>query len=220
MPELKTAKLFIKKSPKTKDRFNKNLLKFFTNNVKEIIDSGIFIRIILVDKSNLSKFISLGIKMTPALMFEDSIITGVDNIIKYFIDYCEQPNTQPTAKKVLSCAVKKQDNGDIRDYQLECLLKDDDGFEDELDLNSVKDYEEKRRKLLDKTNNKNVSANKNTINAMKQNTSFSNNSIDNSDSRNYINEKDQETPSGNISELVDDEDDAIKKYWANLEETE
>lgn len=219
MSELKTAKLFIKKSPKTKDRFNKNLLKFITNNVNEILNCGICIRIILIDKTNIVKFMSMGIKITPALLFDNQIVTGVDNIIKYFIDFCEKPTQQPNTKTII-CTSKKQESPDIKDYQLECLLVEDDGFEDELDLDSVKDYEEKRRLLMEKNTNKNTTNNKNMITNMKQNSSFTDNSIDNSDSRNYIEEKNQETPIGNISSMVNDEDDAIQKYWANLEETE
>ena len=77
-------KIFVKDSPKTDNKYNKLILEFLNNNIDEIVSYGCYIRIVLLNNTNIDKFLKLKINNIPALFDENEhkSITGVENIIK------------------------------------------------------------------------------------------------------------------------------------------
>lgn len=236
MDNLITLKLFIKNSIKTKNKFNKDLFNFLNNNYKEIIDSGFYIRIILIDESNIKKFLSLGIKTTPVLINEnesENIISGVENIIKYIVVMCENKNSydndnddeNSNEDENISNNLyneqnnnQKNDNNDLRSYLMSEVMSKDDGPEEALDLNKVKSYEDSYNKNRERLQSRNVNTNKNIINNASNNYSSNVKVDNNSEEAQYINSKNELTKTRKISDYIDNDNES-KQFWENLEET-
>ena len=237
MENLNILKVFVKDSKKTENRYNKNLFEFLNNNIEEIIDSNYYIRIILIDESNINKFVKLGIKSTPALLDEEQqrTVTGVEQIIKYIVSKCENWEEEIDTK----CPVKKEKifnegnegndrngsyekNDDLRSYFMNEVMGDD-AIEEPVDINKVKDYGDKYSKNRDKLLSRNVNTNKNIINNVKNNTNSNNsqsieNYIENKEASELINSNNEVTQTKKISSYMDDDPD-LKKFWENLEES-
>lgn len=231
--DLFILKIFLKDSPKTDNKYNKLILEFLNNNLEEISSYGCYIRLILLNNTNIDKFLKMKIKNIPALYDETSntSITGVEDIIKYIIYKCSPASEEPVENKQPpreSLQNKKLEKGEddplsLRGYLMNEVLKDD-GFEDTIDMEKVKmreDLYKKKKELLQPTNS---SANKHNITTAKSNVNNQayNSSIENrTDPLDAMRESNNEiTKTKKISSLVKDEDDAVRSYWDNLEETE
>lgn len=227
MENLSILKIFVKDSKKTENKYNKNLFGFLNNNVEEIIDSNYYIRLILIDSSNIDKFYKLGIKSTPALLDEQEqqTVTGVEEIIKYIISKCENWEEEVEPK----CPIKKESSGgnyekneDLRSYFMNEVMGDDT-IEEPVDINKVKDYGDQYSKNRDKLLSKNVNTNKNIINNVKNNLNSNNsqsieNYTENKEASALINSNTEITKTKKISSYMDDDPD-LKKFWENLEES-
>ena len=201
---MKNFKLFVKKNKNNKDKFNKNLLLFLINNVEELTSSGIFIRIILVNDKNIQAINQLNIKSTPALYCQESkdITIGVNNIIQYLIDFCENKVSKSCAKE------KKKDAdigecSDVKDMLNEIINEDYDSDDDELKNDTIR---QKMSERLNGLNTENYSYKKteDNFNRLKKDNNIESDSIQ----------------MDNISTGDAIGDDAMAKYWANLEETD
>jgi hypothetical protein len=234
MENLHILKIFVKDSKKTENRYNKNLFEFLNNNVEEIIDSNYYIRLVLIDESNINKFIKLGVKSTPALLDEEQqkTVTGVEQIIKYIVSKCEnweeEINTQCPAKKEKTFNEDNNINGsyekneDLRSYFMNEVMGDDT-IEEPVDINKVKDYGDQYNKNRDKLLSRNVNTNKNIINNVKNNVNSNNsqsieNYTENKEASDLINSNNEITQTKKISSYMDD-DPELKKFWENLEES-
>lgn len=203
---MKNFKLFIKKNITNGDKFNKNLLNFLINNVNELVNCGIFIRIVLVNERNIQAIHSLNIKSTPALYMSDEEDTitkvGVNNIIQFLIDFCENDKgikSKNNKKKEKDLYV--QESTDIKDMLTEIINEDDDS-DDELNNDEI------RRKMNERLNGSNT---ENFIHKKSSN-DFSRLKKDNDI---QIDSIDMNVNTGDSAD-----DDAMAKYWANLEETD
>lgn len=212
-------KLFLKKSPANGDKFNKNLMKFLINNVKEMVKSQVFIKIILVNEKNINAVQHAGVKSTPALMFtnvEDvgreskEIVIGVNNIIQSLIDVCEKKDVgecgsgNNTKKSTISKSEIIGECDDVKDMLFDIINSNDD--EEDEGMESA-DMQRKIRERLDSTNTRAESSNVNNsqmFSRMKEDNAVTVESI----------QTDMVVNTGNAAE-----DDAMSKYWANLEET-
>jgi len=234
MENLNILKIFVKDSKKTENRYNKNLFEFLNNNVEEIIDSNYYIRLILIDESNINKFVKLGIKSTPALLDEEQqkTVTGVEQIIKYIVSKCEnweeEIETQCPGRKEKTFNESNdrnesyEKNEDLRSYFMNEVMGDDT-IEEPVDINKVKDYGDKYSKNRDKLLSRNVNTNKNIINNVKNNTNSNNsqsieNYMENKEASDLINSNNEVTNTKKISSYMDDDPD-LKKFWENLEES-
>ena len=65
MENLIILKIFLRDSPKSNNKYNKDFFKFLNNNLKEIVDSKFYTRLIIVDDTNIKKFIKKGVKKRP-----------------------------------------------------------------------------------------------------------------------------------------------------------
>lgn len=214
-------KLFLKKSPANGDKFNKNLMKFLINNVKEMVKSDVFIKIILVNEKNINAIKSAGVKSTPALMFNNGeskeIVIGVNNIIQSLINVCENKdsgdeNTGRNGNGNKSVKKNGMNKGevvgecdDVKDMLFDIINSNDDDDDEEL---NTSDMQRKIRERLDSTNTRAESStvsNSQLFSRMKEDNAVTTESI----------QMDMVANTGNAAE-----DDAMSKYWANLEETE
>lgn len=200
---MKNFKLFIKKNITNGDKFNKNLLNFLINNVNELVECGIFIRIVLVNERNKQAIHSLNIKSTPALYMSDEEETitkiGVNNIIQFLIEFCEDGKSHKNNKKEKDLYVPE--TTDIKDMLTEIINADDDDSEDELNNDEI------RRKM----NERLTGASAENFVHKKSSNDFSRLKKDNDIQTDSI---DMNVSTGDLAE-----DDAMAKYWANLEET-
>jgi hypothetical protein len=222
-------KIFVKDSPKTDNKYNKLILEFLNNNIEEIVSYGCYIRIILLNNTNIDKFLKLKINNIPALYDENEnqAVTGVENIIKYIIQKCNAPTDSEEIVK--SSVSKKPDpmsnpnkdsSSDLRNYLMNEVLSEDI-IEEPIDLNKFKNVENKYQKNKEKLLATNVNINKNLINTVKNNINNKsyNSSIENKSSHNNpINENEEITQTQKISNYMND-DPALKKFWENLETT-
>lgn len=233
MDNLNVLKIFVKDSKKTENIYNKNLFEFLNNNVEEIIDRNYYIRLILIDESNIDKFVKLGIKSTPALLDEEQqkTVTGVEQIVKYIVSKCENWEEEIDPK----CPVKKEKSflsnvsgpiyeksEDLRSYFMNEVMADDT-IEEPVDINKVKDYGDQYSKNRDKLLSKNVNTNKNIINNVKNNLNGNNsqsieNYTENREANELINSNNETTKTKKISSYMDDDPD-LKNFWENLEES-
>lgn len=198
---MKYFKLFVKKSPANKDKFNKNLLKFLTNNVAEIIQSDIFIKIILVTEKNINAVQQLNIASTPALYSEGRSVVGVNNIIQFLINLCEKGDDGNNHKQ--SKKISMEDEGDVKNMLTDIINSNDDEEDEELTSDDI------RKKMNERLNGyKNES-----FSTKKTGDSFSRLKKDNEIRVDSI-EMDMVSTGDTVA------DDAMSKYWANLEETD
>lgn len=227
-------KIFVKDSPKTDNKYNKLILEFLNNNIDEIVSYGCYIRIVLLNNTNIDKFLKLKINNIPALFDENEnkSITGVENIIKYIIHKCDAPtdseeviksNKDNKSESMKNKSNKYSDNdssSDLRSYLMNEVLSED-VIEDPIDLNKVKNFENTYQKNKEKLLATNVNINKNLINSVKKNINNKsyNSSIENKSSNDdYINDNEEITKTQKISNYMND-DPALKKFWENLETT-
>ena len=240
--ELFTLKIFLKDSPKTDNKYNKLILEFLNNNLEEILSYGCYIRLILLNNTNIDKFLQMNIKNIPALYDdEDDIsITGVEDIIKYIVSKCtikenENNNTKPqynyshggqksqTPKKSKKNMNDDEDPSSLRGYLINEILKND-GFEDAIDMETVKMREDVYNKNKEILMSKNPNSNKYNLSTAKSNLSNKtyNTSIENrTDKIDAMYDANKEiTQTKKISSLVNNDDAAFKAYWDNQEETE
>jgi hypothetical protein len=219
MENLITLKIFMKKSLNTNNKYNKDLIKFLNNNLKEIVDSNYYTRLIIVDQSNIKKIGKLGIKKTPALLNDDTeeIIFGTENIIQYIISKCEDDFQQPvpvTKPKVGSGFNNRKD--DLREYLMEQAMSLDNEPEEPLNLDKFKNYDDNYTKNRERLQSRNINTNKNIMNTLKKNTNF--NSGENAEAGAFIKNSNEETITRNITSHIDN-DDETRQYWENQEET-
>ncbi len=222
MSNLISLKIFLKDSPKTNNKHNKDLIKFLKNNLTEIVDSNFYTRLIIVDQTNIKKFMKIGVKKTPALLNENesNIITGVENIIQYIISKCEDDEIVPLETKTPKKKINCNNSNDVRDYLMEQAMSTDSFLEDTLDLNKAKDYEKRYNKKKEIIETRNINTNKNIMNNFKKN-DVNHRSDDNNEVSNHINNTLEVTQNTrNVSDYIDNDDEELKKFWQNLEETE
>jgi hypothetical protein len=225
MNNLKTLQVFLKDSPSTKNKNNKNLFTFINLNYQEIIQSGFYIEMILLNNTNY-KNIPKGIKNTPALfnITTEEIIIGSYEIINYFITLCEgspydETKTNGTDMGNSSFDNKKiGDNDDIRNFLLNEALADDT-IEDPIDLNKVKDKENKYKLKQEKQKSTNPKLKNNMIRTFRNTSNNNTNSIDNlpkEEKNKYDNE--EVTSTRPISDYMSDDKD-LEKFWQNMDES-
>jgi hypothetical protein len=225
MNNLKTLQVFLKDSPSTKNKNNKNLFTFINLNYQEIIQSGFYIEMILLNNTNYKK-IPKGIKNTPALfnITTEEIIIGSYEIINYFITLCEgspydETKTNGTDMGNSSFDNKKiGDNDDIRNFLLNEALADDT-IEDPIDLNKVKDKENKYKLKQEKQKSTNPKLKNNMIRTFRNTSNNNTNSIDNlpkEEKNKYDNE--EVTSTRPISDYMSDDKD-LEKFWQNMDES-
>lgn len=225
MDNLKTLQVFLKDSPATKNKNNKNLFKFINLNYQEIIQSGFYIEMILLNNTNY-KNIPKGIKNTPALFntITEEIIIGSYEIINYFITLCEgspydetKQNENNTENSSFNNK-KSGDNDDIRNFLLNEALADDT-LEDPIDLNKVKDKENKYKLKQEKQKSTNLKLKNNMISTFRNTSNNNTNSIDNlpKEEKNKF-DNEEVTTTRPISDYMSDDKD-LEKFWQNMDES-
>jgi len=232
-------KIFLKDSPKTDNKYNKLILEFLNNNIDELISYGCYIRLILLNNTNIDNFLKMNIKNIPALYDDDTkkSITGVEDIIKYVIYKCTSQLDSDTitggnennnkCEEMQSSRKKKNTNDDedpssLRGYMMKEVLQDDE-IEDSVNMDEVLKRSELYKKHSEViknssgTNKNNLLTAKNNLNNKTYNTSIEVKTDKLEDMRNANNEL---TKTKKISSLINNEDAAFKSYWDNQEETE
>lgn len=230
MENLTTLQIFVKDSPQTDNKNNKNLFKFLNLNYQEIVQSDFYIRLTLLTKNNY-KLLPSDIKNTPALInsSDNHIEIGTYNIINYLITLCEgspydENNGQELDQETENIDeqnVSKFDNNsnnDIRDFLLNEALADDT-MEEPIDLNHVKEKEHKYKLKQEQQKSTNLKLKNNMINTFKNNINNKNISIDNlpKDEKNMYDNK-EITQTRPISDYMSDDKD-LEKFWQNMDET-
>lgn len=229
MDRLHILKVLLKNSPSTDNDTNKKLFEFLNNNYKEIIDSNYYIQPILVNSSNIDYFVQKNIESTPSLLDEvnnDKVVTGLINIIKYIVNLCESRSTNDLEDDLQNHKATQQSksqfkntNNELQDYLLGEAFKEDDTFEEPLDLNVVKNKEDKyklnRERLLTPKYPNNI------INTVKKNLNETNDNIVenyNNYQDEYTNLNTEITKTKPVSDYMSDDKD-LQNFWENLEET-
>lgn len=230
MENLVTLQIIVKDSPQTQNKNNKNLFKFLNLNYQEIIQSNYYIRLTLLNKNNY-KSIPSNIKNTPALInsSDNHIEIGTYNIINYLITLCEgspynenssnnPENIPEDTGKNTSSFLNNSDVNDIHDFLLNEALADDT-MEEPIDLNHVKDKENKYKLKQEQQKSTNLKLKNNMIHTFKNNNNNKNNSIDNlpKDEKNMFDNKEL-TQTRPISDYMSDDKD-LEKFWQNMDET-
>ncbi len=239
---LSEIKIFMKKSPNTNNKFNKDLLKFLKNNITSIVDAGYKIRLIVVNKSNIDKLMQLNIKSTPSLVMYDKenkicVLSGVDNIINHIVMVCESKlNNNSNNKQKPDSFQNKQSNRktndineivDVKEYLNDIINSpagDSNDLDDVLNNDDIREKMSKMTAARDKKNNNQTGLNPNRVNHtnFKQTTSFDTNNdiidgMDENDELTQIKDSQGNYKELNISDLIDDDDEALKKFWENAE---
>lgn len=230
MDNFTTLQIIVKESKSTNNKNNKNLFKFLNLNYQEILQSQYYIQLVLLNKSNYKSFTNR-INNTPTLINNETIITGTYNIINYLIKLCEgkeynEENNNDAMPTNNFSNNKKSDNDEfLHDFLLNEALKDDT-IEEPLDLNKVKDKENKYKLKQEKQKKINPKLNNSMISTTKFNDQNNNKSIDNisnfsnltSDEKTYI-DNSELTKTRPISDYMSDDKD-LQKFWDNIAETE
>lgn len=238
MEDLVTLQIIVKDSPQTKNKNNKNLFKFLNLNYQEIIQSNYYIRLTLLNKQNY-KSIPSNIKNTPALinLSNNHIEIGTYNIINYLITLCEgspydevqqtsneghqtSNESQQRSNEVQHTSNLTNDSSvnDIHDFLLNEALTDDT-LEEPIDLNRVKDKENKYKLKQEQQKSTNLKLKNSMMQTFKNNHQNKNGSIDNlprEEKKIYDNK--ELTPTIPISEYMSDDKD-LEKFWQNMDET-
>jgi|LauGreDrversion4_2_1035121.scaffolds.fasta_scaffold01053_18 hypothetical protein len=238
MEDLVTLQIIVKDSPQTKNKNNKNLFKFLNLNYQEIIQSNYYIRLTLLNKQNY-KSIPSNIKNTPALinLSNNHIEIGTYNIINYLITLCEgspydevqqtsneghqtSNESQQRSNEVQHTSNLTNDSSvnDIHDFLLNEALTDDT-LEEPIDLNRVKDKENKYKLKQEQQKSTNLKLKNSMMQTFRNNHQNKNGSIDNlprEEKKIYDNK--ELTPTIPISEYMSDDKD-LEKFWQNMDET-
>lgn len=226
MDNLITLQIIVKDSPQTQNKNNKNLFKFLNLNYQEIIQSNFYIRLTLLNKNNF-KSIPPTIKNTPALInsTDNHIEIGTYNIINYLITLCEgSPYNEDSQDDVNTESEKKStflndsNLNDIHDFLLNEALADDT-MEEPIDLNHVKDKENKYKLKQEQQKSTNLKLKNNMIHTLKHNNNNKHTSIDNlpKEEKNMFDNK-EITQTRPISDYMSDDKD-LEKFWQNMDET-
>jgi hypothetical protein len=223
MENLNILKILVQDSPKTNNINNKNLFKFLNLNYMEIIQSYYYIHLILLNDSNISDFAKYKIKNTPVLIKEqtNTVITGTTKIIEFLIKECEDVTINDS--ELFGSNEKKasmQDN-DVQDYLMNEVMAGDDSIEEPLDLNKVKDWENKYKLKQEKNKTVNPQLKSNMMNTHKSNLQPTSASIDNTfnqKNKSNTNDNDELTVTRPVSEYMSDDKD-LQKFWENMETT-
>jgi len=207
-------KLFIKKSKANNDKFNKNLMKFLINNVKEIVQSNVFIKIILVSESNMKSVKALGVTSTPCLINSYSKTVGVNEIIKTLIDICENDNYSIDKKNQSKerNEIVENSGDDVKDMLMNIISAEDEEDEEDIDKRDLRKKMEERLGNNTKVEYQSGRTNQNArdmFSKLKQDNQPSHESIDLS-----MNNSDMMVSNGDKVEM-----DAMTAYWQNQEET-
>jgi len=229
---LKTLKIFMKDSPKTDNKYNKYIFEFLNNNISNILECGYYIRIILLNSSNIEQFMKLNISNVPALyddtLYKDNVsITGAEDIIKYIIYKCDNDadafgnkKPQPTAPEQFVSDDER--SNDLRNYLLTEVLdrSNDTTMEDPIDKTKADVFEKAYYKNKEKFDNK-KNLNRNFIKSLMKNNENTSYEVSNGDPKinNLSNPNDAITKTKKISSHISDEDEALKKFWENQETT-
>jgi hypothetical protein len=229
MDNFTTLQIIVKESKSTNNKNNKNLFKFLNLNYQEILQSQYYIQLVLLNKSNYKSFTNR-INNTPALIHNETIITGTYNIINYLIKLCEGKEYNEEEEEIkptnnFSNKVNVDNNEFLHDFLLTEALKDDT-IEEPLDLNKVKDKENKYKLKQEKQKKINPKLNNSIISTSKFNDQNNNKSIDNissfanltTDEKTYI-DNSELTKTRPISDYMSDDKD-LQKFWDNIAETE
>ncbi len=229
MDNFTTLQIIVKESKSTNNKNNKNLFKFLNLNYQEILQSQYYIQLVLLNKSNYKSFTNR-INNTPALIHNETIITGTYNIINYLIKLCEGKEYNEEEEEIkptnnFSNKVNVDNNEFLHDFLLTEALKDDT-IEEPLDLNKVKDKENKYKLKQEKQKKINPKLNNSMISTSKFNDQNNNKSIDNissfanltTDEKTYI-DNSELTKTRPISDYMSDDKD-LQKFWDNIAETE
>lgn len=228
MENLTTLQIIVKDSPQTQNKNNKNLFKFLNLNYQEIIQSNYYIRLTLLNKNNY-KSIPRTIKNTPALInsSDNHEEIGTYNIINYLITLCEgspynenkdSDNVKPVEPEMKSTFLNDSNINDIHEFLLNEALADDI-MEEPIDLNHVKDKENKYKLKQEQQKSTNSKLKNNMIHTLKTNNNNNNLSIDNlpKDEKNMFDNKEL-TETRPIADYMSDDKD-LEKFWQNMDET-
>lgn len=234
MDKLTSLQIIVKNSPQTKNNNNKNLFKFLNLNYQEIIQSGYYIQLILLNKENYNS-IPKKIKNTPALIntSNEDIEIGTYNVINYLITLCEgspydenKHNEQNSNENKFNENKSNDnfenktsiDNIDVHDFLLNEAMGDDT-IEDPIDLNKVKDKENKYKLKQEKQKSTNLKLKNNMMNTFRHNSQNKNSSIENlpQDEKN-IYDNQELTQTRPIADYMSDDKD-LEKFWQNMAET-
>jgi hypothetical protein len=239
MEKFINLQIIVKDSPSSQNKNNKNLFKFLNLNYQEILQSDYYIQLILLTDKNYKSF-TKKIKNTPALIntSNDHIEIGTYNIINYLIKLCEgesynekqtnenynntERNNIMTNNNYNSKDNDSQNNNNsnelLHDFLLSEALKED-SIEEPLDLNKVKDKENKYKLKQEKQKKVNPKLKNTMINTFKNNNQNLNLSIDNlpKDEKNMYDNQEL-TKTRPISDYMSDDKD-LKKFWENMAET-
>jgi len=228
MENLINLQIIVKDSPSTNNKNNKNLFKFLNLNYEEILQSNYYIQLILLTSTNYKNF-TTKIKNTPALIntSDNKTIIGTYNIIDYLITLCEgesynenklDSNDYNNSLELNSNNTNKTSNDLLHDFLLNEALTED-SIEEPLDLNKVKDKENKYKLKQEKQKKFDPKLKKDMINTIKSNNQNINSSIEKlpKDERN-IYDNQELTQTRPISDYMSDDKD-LKNFWDNMVET-
>lgn len=231
MEKLITLQIIVKDSKETNNKNNINLFKFLNLNYKEILESGYYIQLTLLNDKNY-KMIPSKIKNTPALINSENenIEIGTYKIINYLITLCEGEsynenrdeekynNIDENLEEVQQGKKRDSNLNDIHDFLLNEALADDT-IEDPIDLNKVKDKENKYKLKQEKQKSTNLKLKNNMMNTFRQNIQNNGTSIDNlpKEEKNIFDNQEL-TQTRPISDYMSDDKD-LEKFWQNMAET-
>lgn len=144
--------LYLRKSPKTKDKFNIRLVEWLTQVSPFMVASGITIRITMITKFNTKALAARGITMTPALVPASSLLLDIPDSKKVFfgadaiVDFIQlsvQQHQQTTKQHVMV----EQDEDSVHDMLCKVLAQKDEES-DEYDINNTRRAMEERLKAM------------------------------------------------------------------------
>lgn len=214
-----TCVLYLRRSPKTKDKFNLQLLTWMNESVYHMVRAGIVIDIKIVSDEDTKLLATKGITMTPALVphphllpqGHDKIIFGIDAIAD-FIEYHCTPKSQPSEKQPSDSA-----DNTVHDILMDAINSEDVAGEDDVDMDRVRQEMSKRVSQINTTPvTRNSAAVVDLVHKQNNSTRFGD-SIENTDD---VLARRTSSKTGMVDIAGEaGMDDAVLKFWENQEVT-
>lgn len=213
-----TCALYLRRSPKTNDKFNCQILAWMTDMVPYMVKSGIVVNVKIISDSNAKELATKGITKTPAFVphpsliitSKESVIFGIDSIADFIEYHCTQKNKEEPNDKT-DCAPS-----DLVHDMLMDAINSEETEDDEFNLDKIRKAMTERMSTM---NTKEVQRNPTLSNPLLDRTSHTTGFGDSIDNNERLSTRKHTGIS--MVDVADDSgmDDAVRKFWENQEVT-
>ncbi len=222
--------LFIRRSPKTKDKFNCQILTWMTDMVEHMVRAGIIVNVKIVSDSDIKKLSSIGVTMTPAFVpssdmlscDDERVLFGIDSIADFIERTCNKRQRERSERDQDSYKRSVQTDV-VHDILMDTINRENAVDEECVDIDRVRSEISKRISSMQTDPvQRTVKTNMLAMDRRSHTTPFGD-SIDSEQEGDVMKSRTSITGSVGTSMVdVADEtgmDDIVRKFWENRETT-